>query len=93
MPADVPDDVVEQVTSLARRAYLAIGCRGMARVDFFLDAGGSVLVNEINTIPGFTERSMFPRLWEAEGLDYPALVDRLLEHAVAAAVDAANFAP
>jgi D-alanine-D-alanine ligase len=67
---------------VARAAYRAIGCRGMARVDFFLVGEGGVddlHINEINTIPGFTPNSMFPRLWDAEGLAYPALVDRLLE--------------
>jgi D-alanine-D-alanine ligase len=63
---------------MARDAYRAIGCRGMARVDFFL-VGDELLINEINTIPGFTPNSMFPRLWDAEGMAYPALVDRLLE--------------
>jgi D-alanine-D-alanine ligase len=83
VPADVPAEVVARIDELAREAYRAIGCRGMARIDFFLDAAGELLVNEINTIPGFTPNSMFPRLWAAEGLDYPALVDRLLDLALA----------
>lgn len=81
IPADVGEDVRERTRELAVRAFRAIGCRGLARVDFFLTADGDVLVNEINTIPGFTARSMFPRLWAAEGLSYPALVDRLLRDA------------
>lgn len=81
IPADVPADVNDRIDQLARLAYRAIGCRGMARVDFFLERSGRVVVNEINTIPGFTPSSMFPRLWAAEGLDYPALVDRLLSDA------------
>jgi D-alanine-D-alanine ligase len=83
VPADVTAEVVARIDELAREAYRAIGCRGMARIDFFLDAAGELLVNEINTIPGFTPNSMFPRLWAAEGLDYPALVDRLLDLALA----------
>jgi D-alanine-D-alanine ligase len=83
VPADVPGEVVARIDELAREAYRAIGCRGMARIDFFLDAAGELLVNEINTIPGFTPNSMFPRLWAAEGLDYPGLVDRLLDLALA----------
>jgi D-alanine-D-alanine ligase len=83
VPADVPSDVAQRIDHLAREAYRAIGCRGMARIDFFLDAAGQLLVNEINTIPGFTPNSMFPRLWAAEGLAYPALVDRLLDLALA----------
>jgi D-alanine-D-alanine ligase len=84
VPADVPTDVAARIDELAREAYRAIGCRGMARIDFFLDGDGRLLVNEINTIPGFTPNSMFPRLWASEGLDYPQLVDRLLDLAFAA---------
>jgi D-alanine-D-alanine ligase len=81
IPADVPADMERRIDELARVAYRAIGCRGMARIDFFADRAGRVMVNEINTIPGFTPSSMFPQLWAAEGLDYPALVDRLLADA------------
>ncbi|MBS3942081.1 MAG: D-alanine--D-alanine ligase [Actinobacteria bacterium] len=81
VPADIPAEVAERIDHLAREAYRAIGCTGMARVDFFLTADGDLLVNEINTIPGFTPNSMFPRLWDAEGVTYPQLVDRLLDFA------------
>jgi D-alanine-D-alanine ligase len=81
IPADVPADMGRRIDELARIAYRAIGCRGMARIDFFADRDGRVVVNEINTIPGFTPSSMFPQLWAAEGLDYRALVDRLLADA------------
>lgn len=81
IPAEVPPEVAAEIDVVARRAYRAIGCRGLARVDFFLAADGQLVINEINTIPGFTPSSMFPRLWAAEGLDYPALVARLLESA------------
>jgi D-alanine-D-alanine ligase len=81
IPAEVPPAVAERIDTLAREAYRAIGCRGLARVDFFARGDGSVVVNEINTIPGFTPASMFPMLWAAAGLDYPALVDRLLADA------------
>jgi D-alanine-D-alanine ligase len=81
VPAELPPGVAEQIDALARRAYRAIGCSGMARIDFFLD-GEKLLVNEINTIPGFTPNSMFPRLWDAEGLAYPRLIDRLLDLAL-----------
>ncbi|MFA9444778.1 D-alanine--D-alanine ligase family protein [Egicoccus sp. AB-alg6-2] len=83
VPAEVADDVAERIDHLAREAYRAIGCRGMARVDFFLTEDAQLLVNEINTIPGFTPNSMFPRLWDAEGVRYPELVDRLLDLALA----------
>ena len=82
VPADVPDGVAEEIRGLAVRAFEALGCEGLARVDFFFDPASGVVVNEINTMPGFTPRSMFPRLWAASGLDYPALVDRLLQLAL-----------
>ena len=82
VPAEVPDDIAARIDHLAREAYRAIGCRGLARVDFFLTGDGQLLVNEINTIPGFTPNSMFPRLWDATGVSYPQLVDRLLELAL-----------
>ncbi len=81
-PADVPADVREQVQALAVEAFEVMGCEGLARVDVFLTEDGDVVVNEINTMPGFTPHSMFPRMWAASGLDYPALVDRLLQLAL-----------
>ncbi len=93
IPADIDADVAARIDEIARQAYRAIGCRGMARIDFFLGADGLLVLNEINTIPGFTPSSMFPRLWEAEGVDYPALVDRLLDLALEAADAEARFAP
>ncbi|MFO7961814.1 MAG: D-alanine--D-alanine ligase family protein [Nitriliruptoraceae bacterium] len=81
IPAQVPDEVEQRCVALARRAFRAIGCRGLARVDLFLDVDGKLVVNEINTIPGFTPASMFPMLWAAEGVSYPDLVDRLLASA------------
>jgi len=67
---------------MAARAFEAVGCEGLARVDFFVLPGDRVVVNEINTMPGFTPVSMFPLMWKATGLDYPALVDRLLQTAL-----------
>ncbi|MGH3497215.1 MAG: D-alanine--D-alanine ligase family protein [Nocardioidaceae bacterium] len=78
VPANVDGATAEQVRSWAVRAFQAIGCEGLARVDFFLLRDGRLLVNEINTMPGFTPTSMYPRLWDAAGLDYRALVDRLI---------------
>jgi D-alanine-D-alanine ligase len=92
VPADLPDATIERVSELARQAYVAIGCRGMARIDFFV-RDREVLVNEINTIPGFTPNSMFPRLWEAEGLSYPELVNRLFDLALDASRAEAHYAP
>lgn len=82
VPADVPDDVSSTIRAYAVAAFKAIGCAGMARVDFFLANGGSIYLNEINTIPGFTPISMYPKLWEASGIPYPKLIDRLIELAL-----------
>jgi D-alanine-D-alanine ligase len=70
------------VRALAVRAFRVLCCNGMARVDLFLRPDGSLLVNEINTIPGFTRISMYPKLWEASGVPYPELVDRLIRLAI-----------
>lgn len=79
IPADIPEPVADLVRSYAVRAFQAIDAEGMARVDFFYDEGGrGVVVNEINTIPGFTEISMFPKMWQAAGVSYPDLIDRLI---------------
>src|SRR5215212_2067269 len=83
IPAPVPDAVRSQVRELSLRAFQALDCEGFARVDFFYEeATGRVLVNEVNTIPGFTPKSMFPLLWAASGLAYPDLVARLVDLAV-----------
>lgn len=82
-PADLPDDIVHRVRELAARAFEVLGCEGLARVDFFVRPDGSVVVNEINTMPGFTPMSMYPRMWQQTGLSYPELVDRLIRLALA----------
>jgi D-alanine-D-alanine ligase len=78
VPALVDPATAAAIEEVARRAFTAIGGRGMARIDLFLAADGRLLLNEINTIPGFTEASMFPRVWAASGVDFGALVERLL---------------
>ena len=83
IPADLPDAVVAEVQALAAQAFEALCCEGLARVDFFVTGDGRVVVNEVNTMPGFTPVSMFPLLWAATGIDYPALVDRLVQTALA----------
>jgi D-alanine-D-alanine ligase len=82
VPARLPAEVTERVRDIARRAFVALDCAGLARVDFFVDAAGEPIVNEVNTMPGFTPISMFPRMWAASGLDYPALLDRLIRTAL-----------
>lgn len=80
IPADVPADVAATCRDLAVRAFGAIDAAGLARVDFFyVEATGDLLVNEINTMPGFTSTSMYPKLWEAAGLDYRSLIARLVD--------------
>jgi D-alanine-D-alanine ligase len=83
VPADLPEDVAEQIRDLSAQAFEVLSCEGLARVDFFVLPGGRVVINEINTMPGFTPSSMFPRMWQATGLDYPGLIDRLLRLALA----------
>jgi D-alanine-D-alanine ligase len=78
IPADLPDHVRAAVQQVAVAAFRAVECWGMARVDFFV-RGDEIVLNEINTIPGFTSISMYPKLWEASGLSYPELIDRLLD--------------
>ncbi len=82
IPAELDDETAARVRALAVRAFKALCCEGMARVDFFLQPDGRLLVNEINTIPGFTRISMYPKLWEASGLPYSKLLDRLIELAM-----------
>jgi D-alanine-D-alanine ligase len=83
IPARLPEAVVRRLQEAAINAFRTAGCEGMARVDFFLRQDGTVIVNEINTIPGFTSISMYPKLWEASGLAQPELLDRLIQLAIA----------
>ncbi|MBW0272973.1 D-alanine--D-alanine ligase [Nocardia sp. MH4] len=82
VPAKLDDAVADQIRELSVRAFRALDCQGLARVDFFVTADGPV-INEINTMPGFTPISQYPRMWEATGVDYPALVSTLIDTAVA----------
>ena len=83
IPAPLPDEISECIREYAVRAYKAIDCAGMARVDFFLEKDTNrIYLNELNSIPGFTKISMYPKLWEASGLSYQKLVDRLIELAM-----------
>lgn len=82
IPAELPPTTASLVRGLAVRAFQVLECVGMARVDFFVTEDGRAFVNEINTIPGFTKISMYPKLWEATGLPYPALIERLIALAI-----------
>lgn len=83
VPAELPAAVADAARELAARAFTALGCEGLARVDMFLQPDGELIINEVNTMPGFTPTSMFPRVWAASGVDYPDLVSRLLDTALA----------
>jgi D-alanine-D-alanine ligase len=83
VPADLDPRKTEEIRRLAVECYQAVDCEGMARVDFLMESStGKIFINEINTIPGFTSISMYPKMWEAAGLAYPKLIDRLIELAV-----------
>lgn len=83
VPANITNAELKEVQKLAIEAYKVLCCEGMARVDMFLTPDGRVILNEINTIPGFTTISMYPKLWEASGISYPDLIDRLIQLALA----------
>ncbi|KFC08473.1 D-alanine--D-alanine ligase [Trabulsiella guamensis ATCC 49490] len=82
IPAAIDPEVNDKIRDIAVRAYQTLGCSGMARVDVFLTADNDVIINEINTLPGFTNISMYPKLWQANGLDYTSLITRLIELAL-----------
>jgi len=82
IPAKLPPAISERVRQLAIKTFSVLCCEGMARVDFFLRKDGEIVVNEINTIPGFTRISMYPKLWEASGISYADLIDKLIELAI-----------
>ncbi|PZS37869.1 MAG: D-alanine--D-alanine ligase A [Pseudonocardiales bacterium] len=83
IPAKLDDDVAAELQSMAVAAFRALDCQGLARVDFFLGPEGALTVNEINTMPGFTPISMYPRMWAVTGVDYPSLLSLLIDTAVA----------
>jgi D-alanine-D-alanine ligase len=79
IPARVDAAVIAEIQALARETFVRVGCSGLARVDFFVEDGGRVLVNELNTLPGMTATSGFPKMWEASGRSFPSVCDRLLK--------------
>jgi D-alanine-D-alanine ligase len=81
VPAKLPGSFTEDAQALACAAFDALGCEGLARVDMFL-AQGQLIINEVNTMPGFTPISMFPRMWNESGIDYPTLIDTLIQDAL-----------
>ena len=83
IPAKLPDAVTARVRALAIRAFSALDCQGLARVDFFVGPDDTITVNELNTMPGFTAMSLYPKMWAVTGVDYPTLLTTLLETAMA----------
>lgn len=83
MPAEIPESISDEIRKTAVKAFKAADCRGLSRVDFFIENGTNrVIINEINTLPGFTQISMYPKLWETMGLKYSELLDKLIELAM-----------
>ena len=82
IPAKLPKNTLEEVRKIAVKVFQTLSCEGMARVDFFVKDNGEVLVNEINTLPGFTPISMYPKMWEASGISLPKLLDKLISLAI-----------
>ena len=82
IPAPISDDLAQRIHDVSIAAYKAIDCAGLTRVDFLLEKGtDEIYLNEVNTIPGFTSISMYPKLWEESGVPYPELIDKLVEYA------------
>ncbi len=82
IPAKLPDQIIKNIQDLAIKTFKALSCEGLSRIDFFLKKNGDIVVNEINTMPGFTKISMYPKLWEASGISYTELIDKLIQLAV-----------
>ena len=82
IPADISKDLIKKFQDLSIKAFKTLGCEGISRVDFFLTDKNQIYLNEINTIPGFTSISMYPKLWEASGLSYQKLIDKVIDLAM-----------
>ena len=82
IPADIPKKVAQEIQKIAVKAYETLTLEGMTRVDFFYTADGKLLINEVNTLPGFTSISMYPKMWEASGVPFKELVTKLIELAL-----------
>ena len=82
IPAEISEELREQIKQTALQAYVLLGCRGMARVDFFLSDDGTLYLNEVQTLPGFTNISIYPKLWRHEGLTYSSLIEMLIDDAL-----------
>lgn len=83
IPAKLGDELTERLRAMAVKAFGALDCQGLARVDFFVDADGELIINEVNTMPGFTTTSAYPKMWAVTGVDYPTLLSTLIDTAIA----------
>lgn len=79
IPANLREEQIKEVQDIAKKAYTVLGCEGLARVDFFISDEGTIMINEINTLPGFTPISMYPKMWEATGVNYAELIEQLIQ--------------
>jgi D-alanine-D-alanine ligase len=91
IPAKIPQETAREIQRLAIKTFQVLSCEGLGRVDCFLRANGELVVNEINTMPGFTKISMYPKLWEASGISYTELLDKLIELAISRYNDERNL--
>jgi len=82
VPANLPENLSEEIRQAAITAFEALGCEGLARVDFFVTADNKVIINELNTMPGFTQSSVFPMLWQASGKNYSEIITQLCLSAI-----------
>jgi D-alanine-D-alanine ligase len=82
IPAKIPNEVTRDIQILAIKTFKTLSCEGLGRIDFFLKDNNEIVINEINTIPGFTKISMYPKLWEASGISYGELIDKLIQLAI-----------
>ncbi|MEN9679441.1 MAG: hypothetical protein RLZ57_570, partial [Actinomycetota bacterium] len=80
IPADLPAEVSEKIRDSALIAFDSLGCKGLARVDFFYTADGELIINELNTMPGFTPTSVFPKLWNQSGVSYSEIISELIKN-------------
>ena len=79
IPANLTEEQIREIREIAKKAYTTLGCEGLARVDFFISNDGTIMINEINTLPGFTPISMYPKMWEATGVSYAELIELLIQ--------------
>jgi D-alanine-D-alanine ligase len=83
LPVILPDDLTNEITQMALDAYVALGLKGLCRIDFLVDQNGVPYLSEPNTLPGFTNISLYPQMWEVSGISYPDLIDQIIDYGMA----------